>query len=144
MSQPDLYGMAAALRLVTGRLARKLRRHNPPGMTLTQWSALASVDAAGSIRLGDLAAVEGVSPPTLSRVVAALAEGGYLTRRADPDDRRSSVVSLSASGRRILDKARRGRTAVLAERLAALSPAELSLLDRCLPVLQRLVETFDA
>ena len=144
MSQPDLTSTAAALRLVVGRLARKLRRSSSGGLTLTQLSALASIEAAGVIRLADLAAIEGVSPPTLSRIVAGLSAAGHLNRRPEPADRRSSLVSLSATGRRVLETTRRERTAVLAERLGGLKPAELSRLRLALPVLQCLVDAFDA
>jgi len=132
---------AASLRLVVGRLARKLGRGG--GLTLSQLSALASIEAAGVIRLADLAAIEGVSPPTLSRIVGSLTDAGHLTRRPDTADRRSSLVSLSPGGRRVLDATRRERTAALAERLRQLTPAEIARVRDALPVLARLVDGFD-
>ena len=141
MADPDRTATAASLRLVVGRLARKLGRGG--GLTLSQLSALASIEASGVIRLADLAAIEGVSPPTLSRIVGSLTGAGHLTRRPDPADRRSSLVSLSAGGRRVLGATRRERTAALAERLRQLTPAEIARVRDALPVLARLVDGFD-
>lgn len=134
---------ATRLRLVIGRLARRLRRHNLAGLTLTQLSAMASVEMAGRIRLGDLAVTEGVTPATLSRIVGGLADAGYLERTADPTDRRSGWVSLTEAGHAVLAATRLERTAVLAARLDRLSAEDTVALRAALPVLERLVDSFD-
>src|SRR3954451_24634481 len=96
-SAPEL---AADLRLVIGRLARSLRQIDDGGLTPSQLSALSSIDALGSVRLGDLAAAERVTSPTLTKIVANLEAAGLVQRSADPDDRRAGRRSLPPAGGR--------------------------------------------
>ena len=60
------------LRVALARLSRRLRRHELAGLTPTQLAALATIEKAGPMRLGDLAAAEGIAPSTLTRLVTAL------------------------------------------------------------------------
>jgi DNA-binding MarR family transcriptional regulator len=129
---------AARLRTAISRLNRR-RRHQTVGeLTLSQWSALVAVESAGRMRIGDLAAHEHVSAPTATRLVASLELEGLLQREVDDDDRRAAVVSLAEPGRQALAEIRRKRTAALAARLAALSPADLDRLIDALPLLEEL------
>jgi len=84
----------ARLYLAVGRLTRSLRRIGSGGSELGHGavSALFTLVNQGSMRLGDLATKEGVAPPTLSRIVAALVEGGFVRREPDPNDGRASLV----------------------------------------------------
>lgn len=129
---------SARLRLVILRLSRRLRRESAAGLTPTQLSALVTIERAGPLRLGDLAAHEGITPSTLTRLVTALDEGGYLIRRTDPADARSSLVTLSSDGALLLDRVRRETTQRLRERVAALSAEDRGALARALPALERL------
>ena len=132
--------IGAALRLVVGRLARQLRRHAVGGLTASQYSALATVERAGPIRLAALAEREGVSAPTLSRIVARLERDGYVERRGDPADGRSSLMAATAPGRAALRKIRRERTALLARGLASLGDDERRAVAAALPALERLAD----
>ncbi|MGN6330193.1 MAG: MarR family winged helix-turn-helix transcriptional regulator [Motilibacteraceae bacterium] len=132
--------VAPRLRLAVGRLARRLKDHAVGGLSLSQLSALATVERLGSARLGDLAAAERVSAPTMSRLVASLQEAGLLERASDPEDARATVLTLSRAGARRLDEVRESRTALLADRLSRLSPDDLARLEAALPVLESLVE----
>lgn len=131
---------AGRLRLAIVRIARLLRRHDIAGLTPTQTSVLATIERCGPLRLGDLAAHEGIAPSTLTRPVAALADGGYLERRADPSDARSSVVAVSEAGRELLSAVRGETTALLQERLDQLSAEERAALAAALPALERLAD----
>ncbi len=113
--------LAAEIRLLVGRLARRLRQEATAGLTPSQLSALASVERLGPVQLGDLARVESVAPPTLTRAVARLEEQGMLRRHADPDDGRAVLVEVTPAGRRALHDLRQARVAFLAERLATVS-----------------------
>src|SRR5437764_15424022 len=82
------------LRVAIARLSRRLRRHELAGLTPTQLSALATVERAGPLRLGDLAAAEGIAPSTLTRLVTALEERGYVDRCPVPGDARASTLAI--------------------------------------------------
>jgi DNA-binding MarR family transcriptional regulator len=130
---------AARLRVAVARLARMLRQQSPGGLTLTQWSALSTVDQHGPVRIGDLAERERVSPPTATRMVAALEAEGLLARTGDPTDRRTSYVAVTEAGRQKLEWARGVRTAALAQRLSAMPPEDAERLAELLPLLESLL-----
>ena len=142
MTQPTLAhaDAAARLRVAVTRLTRHLRQTAPGELTLSQWSALATVETQARIRIGDLADREGVSAATATRVVAALEEQGLVTRESDLADRRSWRVSLSPAGQAKLEWARRRRTERLALRLSMLSESDVQRLLNALPVLESLVD----
>jgi DNA-binding MarR family transcriptional regulator len=131
---------AARLRVAVARLTRHLRQTAPGDLTLSQWSALVTVETQAPVRIGDLAEREGVSAATATRLVALLEDQGLVARETDVSDRRSSRVSLTAAGRAKLDWARRRRTERLAQRLATLTDDEVKRLLDALPVLESLVE----
>jgi DNA-binding transcriptional ArsR family regulator len=87
------------LRVALARLSRRLRRHQLAGLTPTQLAALATVGHSGPMRLGDLAAAEGIAPSTLTRLVTALEDSGYVRRCADPSDARASTLAITAHRR---------------------------------------------
>jgi DNA-binding MarR family transcriptional regulator len=130
---------AARLRVVIARLARQLRQHGPGDLTLSQWSALVTVEQHAPLRIGDLAERERVSAPTATRLVAVLAEAGLLERTGDPADRRSAYVTLSPLGQEKLEWARSARTANLATRISALPSGDADRLRDLLPVLEELL-----
>ena len=131
---------ASRLRVAVARLNRHLRRTAPGELTLSQWSALVTVETQGPVRIGDLAEREGVSAATATRMVAALEELGLVTRESDVADRRSWRVSLTPAGRAKLEWARRRRTERLAQRLSTLSPDDVRRLMDALPVLELLAD----
>ncbi len=130
------------LRLVLLRLARRLRQ-NTPGMTQSQLSALASVSREGPLTIGDLAAIENVQPPSISRIVGALEGEGWIERVADPRDGRVALVQTTAAGRRELERLRADREAWLARHLDLLTPAERRKVEAALPALERLLTADD-
>ena len=128
------------LRVALARLARRLRKHELAGLTPTQLAALATVERSGPMRLGDLAAAEGIAPSTLTRLVTALEESGYVRRNADPSDARASTLIITPRGRDTLARLRTESTLVLAASLQLLTPAQRSALAEALPVLELLAE----
>jgi DNA-binding MarR family transcriptional regulator len=132
--------LADELRLTVGRLARRIRQQSTLGLTPSQYSALVSVDQLQPVRLGDLAAAEGVSAPTVTKVVNLLEVAGLVEREVDASDRRSSFVRLTPAGRESLSRIRTERTAFLRQRLDELSPAQRALLVKALPALAALAE----
>ena len=129
---------AARLRVAIARLSRWLRRHELAGLTPTQLSALATVERAGPLRLGALAAAEGIAPSTLTRLVTALEERGYVVRQPVPGDARASTMTITPAGHETLEMLRRESTTRLAESLSMLSPGQLAALAEALPALEQL------
>jgi len=129
------------LRVALARLSRRLRRHDVAGLTPTQLAALSTVEQSGPLRLGDLAAAEGIAPSTLTRLVTALEDSGYVRRCADPSDARASTLAVTPHGHETLERIRSETTLVLAERLGSLSPVQRSALASALPVLEQLAES---
>jgi DNA-binding MarR family transcriptional regulator len=130
---------AARLRVAIARLARQLRQHSPGGLTPSQWSALAMVDAHGPLRIGDLAEREGVSAPTATRVVASLEELALLSRTSDPSDRRTSYIALTDDGREKLESTRRLQSTRLVQRLSEMPAQDVRKLVELLPILESLL-----
>lgn len=130
--------MAARLRLVVTRLARRMRQETDTGLSPTLLATLATIEAAGPLTLGDLAARERVAPPTITRAVAGLESEGLVTRRVDPDDRRVARVEVTPAGRRLLERARTRKNAWLARRLRELPPEDRERLAEVVTSLERL------
>lgn len=130
--------LAARLRMTLGRLNRRVRQHGPQTLTSSQASTLASVEVLGPVRLGDLAAHEGVSAPTQSRLVASLENQGMLRRTPDADDRRATLLDITTEGRRQLEHLRTERSAFLVQRLGTLSAGQRTALIAALDALDTL------
>lgn len=130
----------ARLRVAIARLSRRLRKHELAGLTPTKLSALATVWQAGPLRLGDLAAAERIAPSTLTRLVSALEEAGYVERRAVPGDARASTVAITPRGREVLERIKQESTVLLGESLLTLTPGQLAALAAALPALEQLAE----
>jgi len=130
--------LAGRLRVAVGLLVRRLRQRDPGHLSPAQLSALVTVEAAGPIRNGDLAARENVAAPTMTRMVGAMEEAGLVNRGPDPSDARGSLVSLAPGGAAALRALRRERNNLLIEKLAALSPEQRAALEAALPALEAL------
>lgn len=130
--------MAGRLRVSATRLARNLRRQADIGLSPSQLTALTTIAHQGPMTLGALAEYERVAPPSITKVVAKLEEGEYVSREADARDRRVVRVQATAKGKALLDESRKRKDAWLAARLAALSPDERERLAAALDVLEAL------
>ena len=136
----DNAAQAARLRLAVMRLARRLRSQTGSDLSPSLISALASLEHHGPLTLGQLATLERVKPPSVTRLVATLEAAGLARRERDPADGRVTVLTVTAAGRRTLQKSRTRKTAYLARRLRAFDDAEAATLDDALRLLERLLE----
>jgi DNA-binding MarR family transcriptional regulator len=137
LDDPEL---AARLRLVLNRLARRLRNQTPADLSPSLTSALVTIELHGPITLGELAHCERVTPPSVTRMAASLEKLGLIRRETDPADRRFARVSLTTEGRRTVLRTRTRKTAYLAKKLRRLDQPELAIVREALPVLERLLE----
>ena len=129
------------LRVALTRIARLLDRQSQgASLTRTQASVLATVVRLGSVRLSELADVEGVNPTMLSRIVAKLEDRGLLHRNPDPDDRRAARVECTGVGRAEHLRLRAERTQLLRARLATMPGPHATELLAALPALESLAD----
>jgi DNA-binding MarR family transcriptional regulator len=127
------------LTLVVGRLNRRMQVATG-GLSHGLLSALAVVTKHGPIRLSDLAQLEHVSAPSMTRTIAELESRGLVTRRADPIDGRASLVEVAEAGVAALQDARATRAHVVADLLERLDPDDVATIVAALPALERLTD----
>ncbi|WP_328604656.1 MarR family transcriptional regulator [Amycolatopsis sp. NBC_00345] len=131
--------LASRLRLAVVRLNRRLRAQRVgEDVTLTQVAALSTLYKCGALTPGQLAAKEGVQPPSMTRVIAALEEMGFVERRPHPTDGRQAIVELSEDGLAYVRKAISVREAWLDRQLAELGEEELEVLSRAAEIIDRM------
>jgi DNA-binding MarR family transcriptional regulator len=74
------------------------------GLTTQQWAVLGALSrpkAEGGMTVGDLARYLMVSRQNLSGLISRMERAGYLAIKADGHDRRSRIVTMTGSGRRV-------------------------------------------
>jgi DNA-binding MarR family transcriptional regulator len=121
----EVLATADALRPALLQLARELRREaRKVGVSTEQVAILVAIKYAPGIAAGELAAAERVSPAAMSKLVSRLERDGLVERAPSEGDRRRFGLTLTAEGQRTLRRVRSRRTAWLASRLSALTPAE--------------------
>jgi DNA-binding MarR family transcriptional regulator len=127
--------LAERLAFVTGSLNRRLR---PPADALTHIavSALASIDRLDAVRPGDLARIEGIAAPGMTRLVGELEGRGLVSRSADPDDGRSQLIRLTEAGVAAVAEARSARAQGVAAILVTLSADDLEAIERSVTILE--------
>ena len=131
--------LASALRLALLRAARRIRSQRVnTAVTLSQLSALATVGKCGPMSAGELAGIERVQPPSMTKILASLETDGLVERSPHPEDRRQSIISITVAGRDLLDAEIQARNSWLATKLADFSPEELRTLSEAVAVLDRL------
>ncbi|HEX7428408.1 MAG TPA: MarR family transcriptional regulator [Mycobacterium sp.] len=114
--------LASDLSLAVMRLARQLRFRRPESsVSLSQLSALSTLAKEGAMTPGALALRERVRPPSMTRVIASLAELGFVARSAHPADGRQVLVSVSDTGAELIEAERRASQEWLKARLAQLN-----------------------
>jgi len=108
------------------------------GISPPRLSALSVLVFAGPQSLASLAEAEGVKPPTMSKLVAELELAGLVEKSPDPQDRRGLVIVATAKGKKIMLQGRDRRLALLKDRLAGLTRAEIAQLEAAAPLLLKL------
>jgi DNA-binding MarR family transcriptional regulator len=139
----EVQEVAARLRLAVARLHRALRQHADSGLSPSQLSALVAIERRGSMTLGELAAHEGVAPPTVTGVVARLEADGNVVRGPDAADGRIVRVMATDQGKELVVRARERKDAWLTRRVADLGPDDLDRLAEALAVIESLSERAD-
>jgi DNA-binding MarR family transcriptional regulator len=132
--------LASRLRLDIARMARRLRQEAGAGLSPSQTAALATIERHGPLTPSELATRERVQRPSVTRLLGLLEDAGLVERAGDPGDRRSSLVTVSATGRELLAVARTRKDAFLARRLDSLDPDDRVVLDRAAAILEHMLQ----
>src|SRR6266478_3924169 len=102
--------VADALHSAAIHLLRGVRKEDArTGVGPARLSALSVLVFAGPMRLTELAVIEQVRPPTMTRVIAGLEAAGLVRRRDDADDARAVRLEATARGTALLQEGRRRR-----------------------------------
>lgn len=133
-------GLGADLLAVVARLNRLATQRIQMPLPAAQARLLATIDAHGEARIGDLAAVDHCSQPTMTTQVRRLEEAGLVTRTVDPGDARAVRIKITPEGMRTLTAVRADRAAAIEPQLAQLDPADRKVLADAVEVLRRLLE----
>jgi DNA-binding MarR family transcriptional regulator len=130
--------LAKTLREAIHRLNRRVRQARPVGdLTFSQLSALTSLQLAGALTPRELADVERVQPPTMTKIVGKLEDRGLVARTPHPTDRRQVILAATEHGRAVFAQFEKARNEWLASQLAELTPEQRDTLARAAEILQQ-------
>ena len=138
---------AARLRMAIVRTGRRLRQEaaaESSGLTPTSTAALATIERHGPLTPSELAELERVKRPTVTRTLGCLDREGLIERTPDPADGRSSLVAVNAAGRERLRRLRGRKNAYLAKRMRDLPAEDVAALERAAEILEGMLESEDA
>ena len=110
------------------------------GFSRTAAATLTRLRDAGPTRLTELAALEGVSQPSMSALVARLVDRGLCRRDGDPSDARVVLLDLTPAGADLVAERRADRATRLEQALAELDAADVGHIADSLPALTRLAD----
>lgn len=140
-STPDIDDLAFRVHSAILHMMRRIRREDEAGgLSAPRLSALSCVVFGRARTPSELAAMEQVSKPTMTNLVAALERDGFLRREASTMDRRVVFIHATPKARRTMERSRSRRAAFLADKFRGLPNNELAALDRSADVLMRIYE----
>ncbi len=141
MQTPDpLLGLASDVRVTCQHVSRRVRFDNAHEIAPHQFSVLAKL-SHGPATPGELARIEEVSAPSMTRTVNGLVDAGLVARLPHPSDKRCQVLELTAAGQEMVARTRASRDDWMVQRLAGLSEAELAVLRQATDILSRVISS---
>ncbi|MFZ6991209.1 MarR family winged helix-turn-helix transcriptional regulator [Curtobacterium sp. RRHDQ66] len=131
--------LSTDFRIAVNRLSRTLRAQKADStVSDAMFSALARLHRDGPMTLAELSRNEGVTPPSMTKTVAALVDRGLLSKGGHGDDRRKVLIGATPAGADVVVETRRRRDGWLSPRIAALTPAERRVLAEATDIMRRL------
>ncbi len=140
-SEDSLDDLANALVSTGMRFSRVAGRSAGGRRSLISVRVLANLRHGGPLRVGELAAQESVSQPTMTGIVNRLAADGLVERHSDASDARASVIALTESGIAELERSRAASAESVRPALATLEAEELRTLERAATLLGNLADS---
>ncbi len=137
----DVAATADTLRLLVGKLRRKLQEQSSPGDFTPSQIAVVSRLLTSPATLSELARAEAMRPQSMSAIVAALEQANLITGAPDPTDGRQTVLSVTESARASIEANRAAKNDWLSRAIAShYTDAERAELVRAIDLLARLLE----
>ncbi|RSX58745.1 MarR family winged helix-turn-helix transcriptional regulator [Bifidobacterium samirii] len=132
--------LATRLMVAFRRADRAIQRHegdvvHAHGLTPAQFGALDALRRRGPLSVGGIIEETLATSGNMTVVIRNMERDGYIRRETDPEDRRSTVISLTDDGRRIIDETMAEHRRHLGDLFAVFSADEqrelIRLLERC-------------
>ena len=129
------------LRIAIGQAARRIRaERGGAGLADPQYTVLLWLNKRGPLTPGQLADLERIQPPSMTRTVNCLADLGLVAKAPHPTDGRQVVVTLTDAGEAEVEETRRRRNVWLAGQLEAMAPDERRVLADATELLRRIAQ----
>lgn len=138
MSTGALLSLANDVRIACQRVSRRVRFESNSELAPHLVSVLANLKK-GALTPGELAELERVSAPSMTKTVNCLVERGLVAREDNPSDGRSKLLTLTPEGRAALARVARARDDWMVHRLERLTKEEQALLREATKLLDRVV-----
>jgi len=139
----ELFETASALRGVVSDLHKRLRKqaYSAGELSITEMTTLSYLFRKGSLFPSELAEINKIKKQSMSQVLAHLEELKLIRRDVLKDDKRKTAISLTAIGRKMIEKTRYERDEWLAAAIGErLDEKEVKLLASVLPLLRRIAD----
>ncbi|GIE89365.1 DNA-binding transcriptional regulator, MarR family [Actinoplanes regularis] len=138
MTEYTAESLAKTLREAIIRFSRRIRQARPVGeLTFSQLSALTSLQLHGALTPRELADLERVQPPTMTKIVGKLEDRGLVARTPHPTDGRQVILAATDEGRAVYARNEQVRNEWLAVQLDRLTPEERDTLARAAEIMLR-------
>lgn len=138
-----LHAMAEDLRVLVGKLRRRLREESHLGdFTPSQVQVLGLLEREGPATVTALARVHGMRPQSMGETLSVLKAAGLVSGAPDPNDGRQTVLSLTPAFRKKIKASRAAREDWLFRTIQTrFSAAEQRQLATGVDLLKRLIDS---
>lgn len=140
MATNDIHKIALDVRTAAMCVSRQVR-YQADSMPPHLFNVLAWLESGKVSTAADLAKIERVSAPSMSRTITELVDKGLIIKETDSKDRRRQLLSLSDAGREALAESRQARNCWMSKQLAGLTDEERQVLAEGAQILLHMLET---
>jgi DNA-binding MarR family transcriptional regulator len=127
--------------LVMRAIRAEMRCHRTSDLSIPQFRTLTFLNHHEGASLSAVAGHIGLTLPSMSKTIDGLVARNLIKRETHPDDRRRVTLALTARGRSAWQVARDDTRTALAEKLAALSPQDRSIILQAMQALRAVFES---
>lgn len=139
----DTLALASSLRSFVATLHKTLRKqmYSTHSYSVTEMETIGHLYRNDSLLPTELAALTRVKTQSMSQILRSLEQQGIITRKPSQADKRKVYISLSAAGRKLVEKSRYDRDELLRNIIEArLTDKDQAVMEKALPVLNKLIE----